>query len=479
MISQTQRPRHFLKEFVFIAIAALVIALALEANAAVEVLRMTSEDSSVPIYRSLGSPFSSGRLAKSRLMGSIGRTTLEPWLRIRSTKEAQREGWIRSESALTEWDISTFVETNKTTPVRALRMRGDSPTKSLPAKTVVRCLSHTDGWLLVSHNGTTGWIESTYANTYGSGWGRAYFPHTTKIYKSASVGSKSVHSVRAGTFARIRGATGQFLSIETSDRQIGFVAAKNVVSRLDFSDEVFVGKAWVPKKNSLHLENVKGFRSNTAYAFINADSAKAVDAPAADGKPIASLRRGHKVAVLADHRVVWAESNAEGHGMVWWPTNDKESHASEMTIRERWTLADLKKRGIYDMTKRKGGKEVHFASARGLFRSIDGKTWDEVPFFQGQNYPLAFDASGALLVGPYRSTDLGEKFEPFFKSESILTALQGNKYKFLARKIPKSIRITEIKSFKSTGELRLRIETDRRQTTWVSSYDEGKSWSLK
>jgi hypothetical protein len=483
LISQSQRPRHFLKEFIFIAIAALVLALALEAHAAVEVLRMTSEDSSVPIYRALGSPFSSGRIAKSRLMSTIGRTSLEPWLRVRSNsdngKSPNHEGWIRSEAALVEWDISTFVEINKTAPVRALRMKSDMPTKSLPAKTVVRCLSHTEGWLLVSYGGFTGWIESTYANIYGSGWGKAYFPKTAKIYKAASVGSKSVSSIRSGTFARIRGAQGQFFWVETSDRVIGFVPAKNVISRLDFSDEVFIEKSWVAKKTTLALEKLKGFRSALPYAYINTDRVAAVDAPANDGKVITQLQRGQKVGVLADHRVIWAESSAEGHGQVWWPTNDKESHSADMVIRERWTLAELKKRGIYDVTKRKGSKEVQFASARGLFRSLDGKLWDEVPFFQGQNYPLAFESSGALLVGPYRSKDLGESFEPYFKSESILTALQGNRYKFQARKIPKSLRITEIKSFKNTGELRLRIETDRRQSQWISSYDDGKSWSLK
>ena len=478
--TRSRRLARFSQEILIVILTALALVFMTESKAAVQPLLMGSLDSSVPIYRHLSSQFSSGRLARFKLEGTIGRTVTEPWFEIKS---ASRSGWISSEAILTELDLASFVVTQAITPMRATRFQTEPAFRQLSRGKLIRALAAREGSILVSIQGEgkvseTGWVESKFLAPYPSSWGRAYFPHVTNLFSGPSKGSQRKGRVRAATYARIKSAKGQYLEVETAESQRGFVLAKEVITRLSFADEVYAQGRWQAIGGRFPLESVKGFRSQKRWGFT-IEKAPYLDMPNRDGKALAMSQVGERLPIEREHRLIWAESKAQSHGLVWWPLNDAESHSTSLRVVGRLTFKDLKRRGIFTLVREPKPGGIQFASARGLYKSSDGLVWEEIPSFSEQNYPLAFDSQGALLAGPYRSRDKGLTFEPYFRAEELLTALQGSRNSFRPRQIPKSLRITAIKTFRETGEIRLKLELTPASSYWVSTRDVGRTWHLR
>jgi hypothetical protein len=112
-------------------------------------------------------------------------------------------------------------------------------------------------------------------------------------------------------------------------------------------------------------------------------------------------------------------------------------------------------------------------SASGIYRTIDGTTWEHLKEFRDENLPMAVTNQGIIFVGPYRSLNHGETFESYIKWEKIIQKIaKSTKY------YPKHIRLHEILPLDHFGK-RVAIKIDWGQKAkFALTEDHGLNWSL-
>lgn len=203
-------------------------------------------------------------------------------------------------------------------------------------------------------------------------------------------------------------------------------------------------------------------------------------APLPDANVVAVLRAGSLLTRIGRSELRWGRAAikalAEGASPlaeVWWPMVDgfgSESKKADREIAERLSTPDLFKRRLFDLVSCSDGSQ--FASAGGVFRSLDGKTWIQIPEFKEANFPLAAAKSGTLFVGPYASVDRGETFEQFVKWDEVVDALKS-----VFGTDPERLNLMEVSPLDDAGErVRLALDIGVGSPAIAETWDGGRTW---
>jgi len=246
---------------------------------------------------------------------------------------------------------------------------------------------------------------------------------------------------------KIEGAFGLF----QTQTQKGYVHLSDVIGRADFADLGWHQKdrKWyeVSYRNGSQL-SVRGKIDRLFLSDFTAFKAK--KNRGVISKPQRDLQMGSRVEIKEAIAHRWNESYIKGHGLVWWKTDLKER---KQKSQKTWTTSELLKKNLKGMSFDKKSK-MGLASAGGIFKTLDGKKWTQVEFFGGQDWPVCLHPSGVWFVGSYRSTDLGESFQPSLKWSEIVKDLQMNQRD---RRMP-LFRILDVKAV-SSSSVEIKIDT--------------------
>ncbi len=204
-------------------------------------------------------------------------------------------------------------------------------------------------------------------------------------------------------------------------RYQGYARISEVLGRVDFAEYGWDQnqKKWekVLYRDGLHvvvfpnkkleMTSFRAFRGRKSRALISGDHA--------------TLAKGTRTDLIKPQAIRWTQSEIKGHGLIWWRQDLLKENLNAETITTK-ELLKRKLNGIsYDSKTKKG-----LASAGGIYKTLDGKTWSKITFFGQDDWPVCIHPAGVWFVGSFRSTDEGKKFEPSLKYSEIAQMLQNS-----------------------------------------------------
>jgi hypothetical protein len=234
---------------------------------------------------------------------------------------------------------------------------------------------------------------------------------------------------------------------------VGYLDLANLVGRADFAMWAYSKtKGWL---GISHRENGFLFTVDNQkiplekFIAFNPYVNRGVACQKLSDDDAPSIRSRVEISDNKAHR--WALSALEGHGTVWWRMEDPENAVKSQAVNQI-TTEQLMKREVSAFALA-GKTSKGLASAGGIFRTEDGKTWKEIPLFEGKNYPVAVHPDGIWYVGNYRSFDEGKTFEPYIKWDKLAERIQVGLHK-----APRHLRIAQIEPL-SNSRIRILVDT--------------------
>ena len=121
---------------------------------------------------------------------------------------------------------------------------------------------------------------------------------------------------------------------------------------------------------------------------------------------------------------------------------------------------------------------LRFASAKGIFKSRDGREWSKIPKFEDKNYPLAVTKSGLVLIGPYLSRDHGESFEQWIRWDRLVERVKTE-----TGIPPARLRISNVSVINDKSSLldviEVQLDVGRSRPVRMRTADRGVKWVLQ
>jgi len=404
----------------------------------------------VSFYRSQQSLFPSGQASRADLEAQILRRDFEPWLRVSWNKKTFE---IPGETIIRDVQVTRHLITKEALSLNKEPQEGGKSAGSVPAKTTLQVLRTNSYWaeLADSKLKIQGWAPLHLLEAPIEDKGVFITLIDSFLRKTPTNSSALITTVPRLQRLEALGIEKTFLKVSYQGHT-GYLDLANLVGRADFAMWSYhKTKGWLGishRENGFlfTVDNLKlpleDFLAFNPYANRGVASQKLTDdAP--------SIRSRVEIANNKAHR--WALSVLKDHGSVWWRMEEPEA-ISKVEPSKQITSEQLMKReltGVAFVNKSMKG----LASAGGIFRTDDGKTWSEISYFNGKNHPVAIHPDGIWYVGNYRSYDEGKTFETYIKWDKLAEQIQKSLHKD-----PRHLRIAEIEPL-SNSRIRILVDT--------------------
>ncbi|MES2963508.1 MAG: hypothetical protein V4760_06430 [Bdellovibrionota bacterium] len=406
-----------------------------------------------PIYLAPDSRFPSGHHPRSWLESKTRGVQTQRWFRVVTKDKAY--GWLAEDHLITTLKLTDQAELVRDTPARTeRRLDAILGRPVLKKKTQVLILEIVGSWARVQSlkesDPQNAWVptEDMKALISESGPQRAYLPHTVAIRVQPDVRARALTRVPEGSYVHLISIKKDWLEVRTASA-FGFIARNEAVLAVDLGE--------------------KGAHPAIALAPLRS-------APLPYADLLRSLPRTQALKVVDEKSLRWGEVTIRDSGKFWWPIADDtedepaKKNATPVTI----ATSELFQRKIYDMAASKAIPSLKFASADGIYRTVDGEEWKKIPLFSDQNYPISVASTGAVFIGPYVSEDHGETFQQWIRWDALVSALSPDDGK---PDDGKKLGILEIKPQDSAGRrVKLKLDLGRGKSMQVVTDDQGLSW---
>jgi hypothetical protein len=409
-----------------------------------------AETSVANFYRTQQSLFPSGQAKVEDLEAKILRRDYEPWFRVTwNNKDFE----IPGETVITDLQVTKTLVTKEFTELLQAPEEGSKKIGKVASKKTLQVMQTKAYWaevLDVSQN-IRGWAPLHNFEAPFSDPGVFITLTDAFLRKSASSTSEIVTTIPRMTRVNSLGIEKSQLKVHYQNHT-GYIDLANLAGRGDFAMWAYhKNKGWL---GISHRENGYLFTVNSLklaledfIAFNPYTDRGVISQKLTDEGP--SIRSRVTIANSKAHR--WVMSALEGHGPVWWRTEVIEG-AKSAPYEKQITTEQLLKREVTSVAFAEKTQKG-LASAKGIFRTDDGKTWTEISQFEGKNYPVNIHPEGMWFVGNYRSFDEGKSFETFIKWDKLAQKIQAG-----INKTPSHLRITSIESL-SHSRIRILVDT--------------------
>jgi len=401
-------------------------------------------------YRSQQSLFPSGQAKTEDLEAKILRRDYEPWFRITwNNKDFE----IPGETVITDLQVTKTLVTKEFTEVLEAPQEGSKKVGKVASKKTLQVIQTKAYWaeVLDPSQNLRGWAPLHSFEAPFSDPGVFITLTDAFLRKSASSTSEIVTTIPRMTRVNSLGIEKSLLKVQYQNHT-GYLDLANLAGRGDFAMWAYhKNKGWLGVS---HRENGYLFTVNNLklpledfIAFNPYIDRGVISQKLTEDGP--SIRSRVTIANSKAHR--WVMSALEGHGAVWWRTEVIEG-ARSAPLEKQITTEQLLKREVTSVAFNDKNQKG-LASAKGIFRTDDGKTWSEVSQFEGKNYPVNIHPDGIWFVGNYRSFDEGKSFETYIKWDKLAQKIQAG-----INKTPSHLRITSIESL-SHSRIRILVDT--------------------
>lgn len=235
------------------------------------------------------------------------------------------------------------------------------------------------------------------------------------------------------------------------------------------------------RRNDLWL--VSDFSNNSIHPRHRLTTLRSEPLPYAS--EVRSVPPSATLTLRSTRSVRWGHVKTADLGWVWWPMDEEiaKSLNESSASRERLSTEQMSTRKITALAESRSVPSLKFASANGIYRTLDGENWSEITQFKNLNYPLAIAGNGSVFVGPFMSDDDGETFTQWIRWDTLIAVLGHTS------EPTKNVRITSIEPLDSNArKLAITLElganarvpstapTEPAQLIRMTTFDQGKSW---
>lgn len=409
-----------------------------------------AETSVISFYRNQQSLFPSGQASREDLEAKVLRRDYEPWLRVTWNKKNYE---LTGESVVRDVQVTQDLIAKESLDLLKSPQDGSPRVLSVGAKTVLRVLRTNSYWaeLLDTKRKVQGWAPLHLLEAPIEDTGVFVTLIDSFLKKTPATSSAIITTVPRLQRLTSLGIEKTYLKVSYQGH-VGYLDLANLAGRADFAMWAYHRtKGWL---GISHRENAFLFTVDNQkiplenfLAFNPYVDRGVVCQKISDDAP--SIRSRVTIADSKAHR--WALSALEGHGAVWWRMEEAEGTAKATAVNQITTDQLMKREVTAVAFANKSMKGL--ASAGGVFRTDDGKTWKEIPLFEGKNYPVAVHPDGIWYVGNYRSFDEGKTFEPYIKWDKLAEQIQLGLHK-----APRHLRIAQIEPM-TNSRIRILVDT--------------------
>lgn len=413
-----------------------------------------AESPLVSFYRSQKSIFPSGQISRPVLENTVLRQEQKPWYRVRWN---QKDFELPGEIVLKDVNVTQTLIADKGLTLVSEPSSVAAKTLTLPKKSTLVVLKTDETWaqLLEPQQRIKGWARLADLSAPAEDKGIYVTLLNTFLRKSTTNPGEVLTMIPRYERLTALGIEKTYLKVRYRNTT-GFVDLNAVAGRGDFAMWAYhKTKGWLGishrengelvtfKKEKLSLDKFIAFAPYNQRGIVTSKLEE-------EGPSIRS-----RVEIEENSAHLWNLSLVEGHGQVWWRSEananllSKKSStlgASEITSEE---LLKREVKSVAFAPKSMKG----LASANGIFRTLDGKTWTAIEMFEGKNYPVSIHPEGVWFVGSYRSFDDGKTFEPFIKWDLLAEKIQSK-----IHKSPPHLRIADIEPMPHS-QVRILIDT--------------------
>lgn len=412
-----------------------------------------------PIYLRPDSLFPSGNHPRSWLENKTGEVQTQRWFRVATKDKAY--GWLAEDHLITSLKLTDQAEIIRDTPARTeRRLDAILGRPVLKRKTPVLILEIIGSWARVQSlkegDPQSAWVpsEDLKAVLATGGPQRAFLPKTVTIRVQPDTRARALVRVPEGSFVHLLSIKKDWIEVRTASA-FGYVPRAEAILAADLGE--------------------KGAHPAIALAPLRS-------APLPYADLLRSLARTQSLTVLAEKNLRWGAITIKDSGKFWWPIADEiedeqpalaskaKTSANPVTI----STSDLFQRKIYDMAASKAIPTLKFASADGIYRTVDGDDWTKIALFGDQNYPISVASTGAVFIGPYVSEDHGETFQQWIRWDALVSVISPDQGK---PDDGKRLSIMEIKPQDASGRrVKLKLDLGDAKSVQVVTDDQGMSW---
>lgn len=437
-------------------VATVIFAFSINANTAIPI----SQEPGIPVYLRPESRYPSGFHTRDWLEARTRDSrdaAMQRWFRI---QHGGQYGWVAEDHILTSLKISSIA-----------RIIRDEPDRSAPSMDALRIRR-------IQKNSQVIILETTGSWSRGRVLGESTPNQDSWILNEALVRDQGNQIERAVVFRE----TPVRLQAKSSSAPIDRLPRFKEISiiKMKFADghqwlefQTEAGSAWIDRQDAwLPVDLADG----SVRTLVNGLELRSSPYPNSD---IIKYLQGPEILKVIDTKYLrWGYVKVPEHGFLWWPISDDRDDQPGFIPPMKVTTTDLLNRAIFDMVASEAVPGLRFASAKGIFKSRDGREWSKIPKFEEKNYPLAVAKSGLILVGPYLSRDHGESFEQWIRWDRLVETVKTETGIPPARlRISNVIVINEKPNSKDVIEIQL--DVGRSKPVRLRTADRGIKWVLQ
>lgn len=381
-------------------------------------------------------------------------------------RDVQTSSWVRSKG------VSALYENPQFESRRIIDLKPQTPLR------IIEVLNH---WASVYDGKTRGWIPLHHINTAREDFG-VFIPVIDTFLRSKPAQGSSTFSkaLKGSRWAAVH-VLDDWLEVQWKGQK-AFIDLAHVAHRADMARWAYHKKlGWIKIKDrisgSIYSDTNKRFPLREFTAF-DTDPKRAI--------MLASLNAGPKVrsrvTLESVSAIRWMMSRLKDHGEVWWKRDVIGALARTQNISESIEHSQLMKRSIYSLSffhdqkpspvvARSKAPTFGLVSSRGVYRTINGQTWEKIPDFGDKNLPVCIHPDGIWFVGESRSFDQGQSFEPYLRWDLIAQEIQKELHR-----PPLYLKLLKISSMKAS-QLEISIDTGY-GTLRLQGHTLGQYWRI-
>lgn len=439
----------------------------------------------VPFFRSLDSRFASGNISSEKLVKNTYKVESQHWIQV--VDESGHTGWLEKAHMLSDIDFCSEVEILKQVPLRqGPRVAAGTLPTILKAGDRVKVVGREAFWLKVIKENSVGWIEKSSARSLETDIGYFETQKDLTLKNAMKSSARSILGVAARTKVKPIKFQNGWAQVIVGPR-VGYLPVANLASRLNFAQAIMTKdgrwRVFRPQESLMVNEILK--INSDPFRRLSFNETALKEFPAKHSRNLKIVQALENVTRVGESAIRWGQGYVQKHGLVWWPIdirsiklNGEEelpAHPLERTFnpnREVISTEELFKKRIYDMISSHVTPHLTFASADGLYRSLDGKTWERLKEIREERLPLSIAENETIFAGPFISRDNGESFTPFVKWDRVISLL-ARKYGAPSNHIS-LLKVVPLNRDGSEVKIHLKTDSGTEHVLWTQ--DSGVSW---
>lgn len=415
----------------------------------------TSQEPGIPVYLRPESRYPSGFHARDWLEARTRDSrdaAMQRWFRV---QHAGQYGWVAEDHILTSLKLSSIARTIRNEPDRSAPSMDALRARRIPRNSQVIILETTGSW------------------SRGRVLGDSTPNHDSWILNEALVRDQGNQIERAVVFRETPVRLLAKASSAPIDRlpmfkEISIIKSKFADGHLWLEFQTEAGTAWIDRRDAwLPIDLADG----SVRTIVTGLELRSSPYPNSD---IIKHLNGPEILKVIDTKYLrWGYVKVPEHGFLWWPISDDRVDQPGFIPPMKVSTSDLLNRAIFDMVASEAVPGLRFASAKGIFKSRDGREWSKIPKFEEKNYPLAVTKSGLILIGPYLSRDHGESFEQWIRWDRLVETVKTETGIPPARLRISNVTVINEKLFE------VQLDVGRSSPVRMRTADRGFKWILQ